>query len=96
MGLRVNEGRRAIREAWEDLRGAYEEFVSSSEEMAVLGNRITFRVGVLKARLTGSGDLSMRYAAVTEWRDGLIARSTLYTDVDKARAAAERLAESRG
>ena len=42
------------------------------------------------------GDLKMRYAPVNEWRDGLIARETLYTDIDEGRAAAERLAEERG
>jgi hypothetical protein len=29
------------------------------------------------------------------WRDRLIVRSTTYTDIDEARAAAERLAEER-
>jgi hypothetical protein len=38
----------------------------------------------------------MRYAQVNDRRDGLIARETLYTDIDEARAAAERLAEERG
>jgi len=35
----------------------------------------------------------MRFAAITTWVDGLIKRSTFYTDIDEARAAAERLAE---
>jgi hypothetical protein len=30
------------------------------------------------------------------WEDGLIVRVTNYTDIDEARAAAERLAEERG
>jgi len=38
----------------------------------------------------------MRYAAVGVWREGLIERVTSYRDIDEARAAAERLAESRG
>jgi hypothetical protein len=33
---------------------------------------------------------------VTLWTDGLIERSSIYTDIDEARAAAERLAEERG
>jgi len=40
----------------------------------------------------------VRYAAVGEWVDGLVARISLYpgSDIDEARAAAERLAEERG
>jgi hypothetical protein len=33
--------------------------------------------------------------AVTIWRDGLIIRLTNYTDIDDARAAAERLTQER-
>src|SRR5207248_4133934 len=48
------------------------------------------------ARLVGgSGEVRLRYAAVGVWADGLVVRVTNYTDVDEARAAAERLAESR-
>jgi hypothetical protein len=38
----------------------------------------------------------MRWAAVAEWADGLTTRVTVYTDIDEARAAAERLAQERG
>jgi hypothetical protein len=38
----------------------------------------------------------MRYASVAEWEKGSIVRITNYLDIDKGRAAAERLAESRG
>ena len=38
----------------------------------------------------------MRYGAVTEWIEGLLARMTVNTDIDAARAAAERLARERG
>jgi len=56
-------------------------------------------IGVI--RLSGhpvgsSGRVRLDYASVTEWADGLIARVTHYTDSDEARAAAERLAASRG
>jgi hypothetical protein len=37
-----------------------------------------------------------RVAAVAVWADGLIERLTTYTDIDEARAAAERLAEEPG
>ena len=37
-----------------------------------------------------------RYAIVAVWVEGLIVRIMNYTDIDEARGAAERLAESRG
>ena len=55
-------------------------------------------LGVLdqRGRLVGSsGEIELRYAAVTEWEDGKIARITNYTDIDEARATAERLARER-
>jgi hypothetical protein len=51
----------------------------------------------VRGRLAGSsGFVEFRYAGVSAWRDGLIEWVTTYTDVDAARAAAERLAEERG
>jgi hypothetical protein len=38
----------------------------------------------------------MRYASVAEWEKESIARITNHPDIDEGRAAAERLAESRG
>jgi hypothetical protein len=40
--------------------------------------------------------VAFRYAAVGSWREGLAERFTVYTEIDEARAAAERLAEERG
>jgi len=39
--------------------------------------------------------VQLRYPAVVTWRDRLIERITVYSDIAEARAAAERLAESR-
>ena len=50
----------------------------------------------MRGHLVGSGDVRLRYAAVTAWVEGAVARDTNYTDIDEARAAAERLAQSRG
>jgi hypothetical protein len=53
-------------------------------------------VANLRGRLPGSASwVQLRYAAVTVFRDGLIEHQTNYTDIDEARAAAERLAEAR-
>ena len=52
---------------------------------------------MLKGRPVGSsGYVQLRYASVSEWVDGLIVRATFYLDIDEARVAAERLAESKG
>jgi hypothetical protein len=53
---------------------------------------VTFSVARQRARLPDtSGFVELRSGQVTTWTDGLVERSTLYTDVDEARAAAERL-----
>jgi ketosteroid isomerase-like protein len=97
MALRTTlEGVAAIRGFWQDWFVSYEEFWFEPEEMLDLGNRVTFGVVILKGRpVGGSGYVQMRYASVFEWVDGLVVRATFYTDADQARAAAERLAESR-
>jgi ketosteroid isomerase-like protein len=97
LGLGVYEGREAIRRFFEDWIGAYEEFSIDAEEVLDLGNGVTFAVVVQKGRPLGtSGDVRQRYAAITVRLAGLIVRVTNYPDVDEARAAAERLSESRG
>jgi hypothetical protein len=40
--------------------------------------------------------VEVRYAAVGTWRDGFVDQVIVYTDLDEARAAAERFAEERG
>ena len=67
-----------------------------AEEILDLGNGVTFTVVVLKGSPTGGGQVRLRYAAVTEWVEGKVVRDTNYTDIDKARVAAEQLAEERG
>jgi ketosteroid isomerase-like protein len=94
LGMGVFEGRPAIRGFLEDWQGAYEEFGVETEEALGQCNGVTVAVLVQKGRPAGSsGDVRLRYAAVTVWRDGLIVRLTNYTDIDEARAAAERLAQ---
>jgi ketosteroid isomerase-like protein len=96
MGLEVYEGRPAIRRFFQDWWGAYEASEVKAEQILDLGHGITLAVLVFNARLVGSGgDVRLRYAAVTEWGDGVVLRDTNYSDIDEARAAAERLAESR-
>jgi ketosteroid isomerase-like protein len=94
----VIEGRDAIRGFWEDWFGAYEEWEQVAEELRDLSNGVGFGVLRLRARPAGSsGFVELHYASVTIVRgDGLVERGTYYTDINEARAAAERLADERG
>jgi ketosteroid isomerase-like protein len=91
------EGVAAIREFLGDFGGAYDEFGVEAEEILDLGNGVTLAVVNQEGRPHGSsGEVQMRYAAVAIWVEGMIERYTTYTDIDEARAAAERLAKERG
>jgi len=96
MGIGTFEGQAAMRAFWEDWLSSYEGWQLQTVEVQDLGNGVTFAVLDQRGRLVGSsGEIELRYAAVTEWEDGKIARITNYTDIDEARAAAERLAQER-
>ena len=97
VGMGVFEGQAAARGFIEDWWASYEEHEFEAEEILDLGNGVGFRVLIQKGRPVGSsGEVELRYATVSVWEDGKIARITNYTDIDQARAAAERLAEERG
>jgi ketosteroid isomerase-like protein len=97
IGMGVFEGRAAARGFIEDWWISYEESEFEAEETLDLGNGVGFRVVVQRGRPVGSsGEVRLRYGIVSVWEDGKIARITNYTDVDEARAAAERLAHERG
>jgi ketosteroid isomerase-like protein len=90
-------GHEAIRKSWEDLTEAFEDLEYKSEDFHDLGRGVRFGVLVLRGRSHGSDAfVESRGWVVAIWRDGRIARLTTYQDVDKARAAAERLAQERG
>jgi uncharacterized protein (TIGR02246 family) len=90
------EGRAAIRSFVEEWFGAYEELAYRFEEVRDLGNGVVFTVVVQDGRPAGSaGQLRQREGWVFVWAQGLIARLAI-SEVDEARAAAERLAEERG
>jgi ketosteroid isomerase-like protein len=95
-GMGVFEGQAAMRGFFEDWAGSYAALQWTAEEVRDLGSGVTFAVIVQKGRVVGStASVELRYAAVTQWIDGLIVRNTSYTDIDEARAAAERLAGDR-
>ena len=97
IGMGTFEGQAAVRGFMEDWFASYEEWELQMVEVEDLGNAVTFGVLIQKGRPAGSsGEVELRFGTVNVWEDGKIARITNYTDIDEARAAAERLAEERG
>jgi ketosteroid isomerase-like protein len=90
------EGVPAIRAFLEEWLGLFEEVEYESEEVVDLGNGVGFAVLRLHGRPVGSsGDVQMRFARVIVRTEGLVkwARQYTETDIERARAAAERLAQ---
>jgi uncharacterized protein (TIGR02246 family) len=89
------EGRAAIRRFFEDWFGAYAELELGLEEVRDLGNGVVFAVVIQNGRpASTAGHVRQREGWVFVWERGLIARLTT-SEIDEARAAAERLAEER-
>ncbi|HWX75341.1 MAG TPA: nuclear transport factor 2 family protein [Solirubrobacteraceae bacterium] len=94
-GMGVFEGTEAVRAFFADWGRPYADLEWKAEEIRDFGNEVTFAVIFQTGRIVESGPVQLRYAAVAEWRDGLIVRNTTYRDIGEARAAAERLAAER-
>jgi hypothetical protein len=95
-GLVVYEGPAAIRAFIGEWWDAFEELTLEPEEVLDLGHGIVLLVVCQSARPANStGHVQRREAYVLEWVDDMIRRTTVYTDIDEGRAAAERLAEER-
>jgi ketosteroid isomerase-like protein len=91
------EGAAAIRGFCEDFIATFEEYEIALEEILDLGNGVGFGVYLQRGRPVGSsGRVQMRAATVFLRAEGMVVRHMMFTDVDEGRAAAERLAESRG
>jgi ketosteroid isomerase-like protein len=98
-GLEIVEGLAAVRRLSEEWFAAYEGLEFKPEEIVDVGNGVVFAVFSQHARLAGStARVRLRQAAVAKWADGLAVRLTMYpeSDIDEARAAAERIAKERG
>jgi ketosteroid isomerase-like protein len=92
------EGRAAIRGFLDDWFGSFAELRMEVEEFVVLGDGIVLAVVNQEGRPVGvNGPVHQREGWAIRWSaDGLIVRLTTHTDIDEARAAAERLAKERG
>jgi ketosteroid isomerase-like protein len=96
LGMGIFEGHAAIRRFFVEWIGAYEGYEVAPEELHDFGNGVTLSVARQRGRLPGAeGWVELRYATVGIWLDGLTMRGTNYTDLDQARADAERLAQER-
>jgi ketosteroid isomerase-like protein len=97
LGMGTFRGVSAIRRAFEEWFGPYEDAEADIEEIVQFGNGVILAVVRQRGRPAGSsGYVQLRFASVTAFTGGVVARVTPYTDIDQARAAAERLAEERG
>jgi ketosteroid isomerase-like protein len=92
-GIGRFEGAAAIGRFHEDWIGSYEEYENQLEAQD-LGNDLSFVVLSLDARPADSaGRVRERWGFTVTWAAGMIVRVIASTDIDEARAAAERLAE---
>jgi len=90
------EGHAAIGAFLKGYWEAFEQLRFELEEALDLGNGVTFLVNRQVARPVGStADVRTREAHVVEWAEGMVARMTVYNDIEEGRAAAERLADGR-
>ena len=92
----TSEGHLAIRGFYEEWAATFPGWKQEVQEIVDLGNGVGFAV-VAQAGHPGdsTGWVQARYAAVATLAAGLIERQANYTDIDEARAAAERLAKER-
>jgi ketosteroid isomerase-like protein len=86
----------AIRAFLEDWVRSLEDLEIDVEDVVEIGAGVTLAVVLQSGRATGSsGRMSYRLAFVAVWVDDLIVRAANCTDIDEARAAAERLGQER-
>jgi hypothetical protein len=95
LGTRL-EGTTAIRSYLEEFTGSVEGFHVEFLEFVDLGGGVTWWVARQGGRPGGSASELLEHVAfATVFVDGLVESMTTYSDVDEARAAAERLAKER-
>src|ERR1700736_4306838 len=89
--LGVVEGPAEIRGFLENWWRAFDELRFDFEEVRDLGSGVVLAVVRQEGHPTGStGHVRAREACVSDWVEEMIARVTVYLDIDAARAAAGR------
>ncbi len=95
-GLGVFDGATAVRGFLEEWISSYELYEIAPEEVLDVGSGVAFVVGRESGRLLGAADrVKQRTAWAMAWEHGLVVHIIAGLDVDKTRAAAERLAQDR-
>ena len=93
------EGREAAIGFFKEWTSSFEDLKIEADEILDLGHGVVLTLYHQEGRPIGASNyVRVRAAVVTLWVDGVIVRSTFYpeTEIDQARATAERLAEERG
>ena len=91
------EGVAAIRDFIEDVYSQFQGLEVDVEEIRELGGDVVLAVNTMRSHPGGSSaEVRQRGAFIYATEAGLTVRVTSSSDIDAARAAAERLAEERG
>src|SRR4051794_37874212 len=97
VGIGTFEGVAAIRGFLDDWWGTWADHLIEVEQIVYLGRGVVFSPIREDGRLVGSDSrVEHRRGLVFLFVRGVVARHTVYLDIDAARAVAERLAEERG
>ena len=97
-GMGTFNGREAAIGFLKDWVSSFEDLTIESDEILDLGHGVVLTLYHQEGRPIGASNyVRVRSAMVGLWVDGVIVRNRIYpeADIDEARAAAERLAESR-
>jgi ketosteroid isomerase-like protein len=98
-GMGTFTGRDAAIGFMNDSASSFEDLTVERDDILDLGHGVVLTLYHQEGRPIGASNyVRVRSAVVMLWVDGVIVRSTFYpeTEIDEARAAAERLAEERG
>jgi hypothetical protein len=95
-GMGTFEGREAAVGFLKEWVSSFEDLTIEVDEILDLGNDVVLTLYHQKGRpIGGTKYVRVRSAGVSMWVDDMVVRTTLYSDIDEARAAAERLAQER-
>jgi ketosteroid isomerase-like protein len=96
-GMGTFEGREAAIGFLKGWTSSFEDLTVEADEILDLGTGVVLTVYHQEGRpIGGTNYVRVTSAMVMVWVDGLVVRNTIYPDIDQARIAAGRLAESRG
>jgi ketosteroid isomerase-like protein len=99
VGIGAFEGHAAIRTSLSDWLSGYETYEEHIDEVLDLGGGVVYAAVRAVCRPAGSPlhvRTSQSHGFVFVWSAGMVTRGFLYSDLNAARAGAERLAQERG